>query len=173
MSDSRTELVEQFVIETQQHIDEIEPMLLAAEWEIPDKQTIGGLFRRFHSIKGLSRLLELRGLETVTHHAESLLGEVRSGRLRFTPAIQDLLLQAYDAIRTLRERSIASGQDAPAPAPISRPNTTERPSAISFDPLWPPLLCYDWQRSRFGIFVLLAKYSDPRPKFPFSKNINH
>ncbi|MGD0106652.1 MAG: Hpt domain-containing protein [Rhodopila sp.] len=118
MSDSRAEMVEQFVIETQQHIDEIEPILLVAEWEVPDKQAIAALFRCFHSIKGLSRLLELRGLETLAHHAESLLGEVRADRLPFTPAIHDLLLQAFDAIRTLRERSIASGQDTAAPAAL-------------------------------------------------------
>jgi two-component system, chemotaxis family, sensor kinase CheA len=118
MSDSRTELLEQFVIETQQHIEEIEPILLAAEWEVPDKRAIAALFRCFHSIKGLSRMLGLRGLETVAHHAESLLGEVRADRLRFTPAIQDLLLQALDAIRALRERTIDGGQDAAAPAAL-------------------------------------------------------
>ena len=37
MSDSRAEMIEQFSIETQQHISEIEPILLAAEWEVPDK----------------------------------------------------------------------------------------------------------------------------------------
>jgi chemotaxis protein histidine kinase CheA len=118
MSDSRAETIEQFVIETQQHIGEIEPILLAAEWEVPDKASIAALFRCFHSIKGLSRMLELRGLETLSHRAESLLGEVRADRLRFTPAIQDLLLRAFDAIRALRERCIVSGQDAQAPAAL-------------------------------------------------------
>ena len=93
MMDSRADLMEQFVIETQQHIDEIEPILLAAEWEVPDKRAVAALFRCFHSIKGLSRMLELRGLETLSHHSESLLGEVRAERLPFTPAIQDLLFR--------------------------------------------------------------------------------
>jgi two-component system, chemotaxis family, sensor kinase CheA len=118
MSDTRTELVEQFVIETQQHIDEIEPILLAAEWEVPDKPAIAALFRCFHSIKGLSRMLGVRGLETVAHHAESLLGEVRSDRLKFTRDIQDLLLQAFDAIRLLRDGTIDNGQDSAAPADL-------------------------------------------------------
>ena len=55
MSDSRDEMMAQFAIETQQHLDEIEPILLAAEWELPDKRAIAALFRCFHSIKGLSR----------------------------------------------------------------------------------------------------------------------
>ncbi|PZW46992.1 chemotaxis protein histidine kinase CheA [Humitalea rosea] len=119
MSD-RTELLEQFAIETQQHIDEIEPILLAAEWDAPDKPAISALFRCFHSVKGLARLLELHGLEALSHHAESLLGDVRAGRLPFTAAIQDGLLRALDELRGLRELGIAAGQDrAASPAVIA------------------------------------------------------
>lgn len=119
MSD-RTELLEQFAIETQQHIDEIEPILLAAEWDAPDKPAISALFRCFHSVKGLARLLELHGLEALSHHAESLLGDVRAGRLPFTAAIQDALLRALDELRGLRELGIAAGQDgAASPAVIA------------------------------------------------------
>lgn len=111
MSDTRADLIGQFAIETQQHIDEIEPILLAAEWEAPDKPSIAALFRCFHSIKGLSRMLGMRGLETVAHHAESLLGDVRAERQGFTRPVQDLLLQAFDAIRLLRDGVIDGGQD--------------------------------------------------------------
>lgn len=116
MSVGNVELVEQFAIETQQHLDEIEPILLQAEWTTLDKSAIAALFRSFHSIKGLARLLDLHGLEMLAHHAESLLGEIRANRLAFRMEIQGLLLEALDAIRVLRERGIAGSADAPAPA---------------------------------------------------------
>jgi chemotaxis protein histidine kinase CheA len=108
-------MLEQFAAETQQHLDEIEPILLQAEWAPLDKAAIAALFRGFHSIKGLARVLGLRGLETLAHHAESLLAEVRSERKPLNAEFQTLLLDALDGIRSLREQGIVGGVDAPAP----------------------------------------------------------
>ena len=115
MNSGTAELIDQFAVETQQHLDEIEPILLQAEWAPPEKTAIAALFRGFHSIKGLARVFDLRGLESLAHHAESLLGEVRAERQALTPDIQGLLLEALDGIRTLREQGIVSGTDTPAP----------------------------------------------------------
>ncbi|KJV09079.1 hypothetical protein VZ95_13695 [Elstera litoralis] len=115
MNANNSDLVEQFAVETQQHLDEIEPILFLPEGELPDKAAIAALFRGFHSIKGLARVLGLRGLEALAHHAESLLAEVRSERQAFTPAIRDLLAESLDGIRLLREHGIVSGLDEPAP----------------------------------------------------------
>ena len=40
MSTASSELIEQFAIETQEHLDAIEPILLQAEWTPPDKPAI-------------------------------------------------------------------------------------------------------------------------------------
>jgi two-component system chemotaxis sensor kinase CheA len=115
MSTDSSELIEQFAIETQEHLDAIEPILLQAEWTPPDKPAIGALFRAFHSIKGLSRLIELRGLENLANHAESLLGEVRAERQPLDSKVLALLLEALDGIRLLREQGIVNGIDSPPP----------------------------------------------------------
>jgi two-component system chemotaxis sensor kinase CheA len=117
VTDDTPESIEQFALETRQHLDEVEAILLQVEWEAPNKAAIAALFRGFHSIKGLARLLDLHGLETLAHHAESLLGEVRADRLILKPAIQNILIEALDAVRSLRERAIAGDGDAlPRPA---------------------------------------------------------
>ena len=108
------ETITQFAIETRQHLDEIEAILLEAQWEAPDEAAIAASFRGFHSIKGLARLLDLQGLENLTHHAESLLGEVRSGRLALEPAIQTLLIETLDTARSLCEHAIAGDRHATA-----------------------------------------------------------
>jgi len=115
MSTASSELIEQFAIETQEHLDAIEPILLHAEWAPPDKPAIAALFRAFHSIKGLSRLIELRGLEALANHAESLLGEVRAERQALDAKVLALLLEALDGIRLLREQGIVNGIDGQPP----------------------------------------------------------
>jgi chemotaxis protein histidine kinase CheA len=112
MSNASSEMIEQFAIETQEHLDAIEPILPHAEWTPPAKPAIAALFRAFHSIKGLSRLIELRGLETLANHAESLLGEVRAERQPLDAKVLALLLDALDGIRRLREQGIVNGVDA-------------------------------------------------------------
>ena len=106
------ESTEQFAIETREHLDEMEAILLRAEWEPPNKEAIAALFRGYHSIKGLARLLDLHGLETLAHYSENLLAEIRAERLAFEPAIQSMLIETLDAARSLRERAIAGDGDA-------------------------------------------------------------
>lgn len=115
MNVDSTQLIEQFAIETQEHLDAVEPVLLQAEWATPDKAATAALFRAFHSIKGLARLLELRGLESLANHVESLLGEIRAERLVLDAKLLPLLLEALDNIRQLREQGIVNGIDAEAP----------------------------------------------------------
>ena len=115
MSVGNSEMLEQFAIETQQHLDEIEPILMQAQSDSLDKTGIAALFRGFHSLKGLSRLFDLHGMEALAHHAESLLSEVRSERLSMSQEIMETLLAALDCIRTQREQAIIDGSDSPAP----------------------------------------------------------
>lgn len=55
----------------------------------------------FHSLKGGAGFLELHQLERVTHEAESLLDEIRSGDIPLDASLVDLLLSATDFVRTM------------------------------------------------------------------------
>ncbi|PCJ39359.1 MAG: hypothetical protein COA99_10460 [Moraxellaceae bacterium] len=99
MSDYIETLWAQFFIESEEHFDLIEPILVEAEFNVPQREDIDQLFRSFHSIKGLSKAMDLLGMETLSHHAEDLLGLVRDGVIAMDSALADALLTAVDALK--------------------------------------------------------------------------
>ncbi len=111
----------EFAIETEEHLEAVEPILMQADPQHADRTDIAQLFRSFHSIKGLAAAMDARGMESVAHHAESLLGLVRDGGARLTPELAELLLQSVDALKRLRAAVIEQRRDAtPEPELIAR-----------------------------------------------------
>jgi two-component system chemotaxis sensor kinase CheA len=94
-----SQLMAQFNVEVDQHLAAIEPVLGRAEPEALTRSDIDLLFREFHSIKGLARVVAADGMERLTHEAESLLSPVRSGDRSFDTTIQEPLIAATDALR--------------------------------------------------------------------------
>ena len=65
------------------------------------------LFRSFHSIKGISGMVELREAEMLAHHMESYLRVLRERESRLTDAGLDALVAGVDML----ERTIAARRD--------------------------------------------------------------
>lgn len=118
MSDIIETFWQQFAVETEEHFELIEPLLVAAESQPVDKAGIAQLFRSFHSIKGLARAMDLRAIETLSHHSETLLGLVRDGRADLSGPIIGLLLQSLDVLKALQGTAIAERADAPLPTEL-------------------------------------------------------
>jgi chemotaxis protein histidine kinase CheA len=93
------QLMSQFHIEVDQHLEAIEPVLGSALPEALKRSEVDLLFREFHSIKGLARVVGAAGMEALAHQAESLMSPVRSGDREFDATIQEPLLAATDALR--------------------------------------------------------------------------
>src|ERR1700676_4857937 len=100
VSDSaELQLMSQFNVEVDQHLAAIEPVLGTAEPGALKRSDIDLLFREFHSIKGLARVVAATGIEALAHQAESLLSPVRSGDRVFDSTIQEPLIAAADALK--------------------------------------------------------------------------
>ena len=65
MSDTIETLWAQFVIESEEHLELIEPLLLEAEEKTLIRDEVDQLFRSFHSIKGLAKAMDLLGMESM------------------------------------------------------------------------------------------------------------
>ena len=132
------DLRSQFGIEVSQHLAVIEPLLLTADFADLARPEIDLLFRGFHSIKGLARVVNAQGMEAVAHEAESLLSQVRRGDRGFDASCQEPMIAVADwlkdalgeplssqappsIIEALQRASSGLEQDAPpsATAPIS------------------------------------------------------
>ena len=116
MSDDFIETIwAQYSVETEEHIEAIESLLVRADGGELSADEISSLFRAFHSLKGLSRVMELGALEAVAHRAEDLLGLVREGITTLDRTTVDLLLRALDAIKSLRDIAVAERSDGQKP----------------------------------------------------------
>ncbi len=95
-------LISDFVTESREHLDAIEPDLLGME-ESSDvsSETINRVFRAIHSIKGGAGFLAYDSLKHLSHNMENVLMKVRDGELAIEPAITDVLLRGVDKLRAM------------------------------------------------------------------------
>ncbi len=108
-------LWEQFAVETDEHFSIIEPLLVDAEIQGSNDNDIAQLFRSFHTIKGLSKAMDMLSMEAVAHKAEDLLGLVRDKKAVLNTPLVSLLLDAVDALKSMRNVAVDNKQDSPRP----------------------------------------------------------
>ncbi|MTV42022.1 Hpt domain-containing protein, partial [Duganella radicis] len=90
-----------FIAEAGELLEQMEAGLLHIEQDGADADAIHALFRAVHTLKGSAGLFGLHHIVAVTHVAESVLDEVREGRLAITPALATLLLSVGDYLTAL------------------------------------------------------------------------
>ncbi len=105
------EIIEEFLIESQEGLDQLDQDLVALEERTDDKELLARIFRCAHTIKGTSGFLGLTKLEALTHAGETLLSKLRDGELRVSPDITSHLLSMVDAIRKMLEAIRKTGGD--------------------------------------------------------------
>ena len=109
------DLTREFLIESQEAVDELDNDLIVLDEAPDDKATIDRVFRALHTIKGVAGCLGFETLEGVTHHAENLLMQVRDGYRPLTGAILGVLFDVIDAIRVMLGTIEATESDAGDP----------------------------------------------------------
>ena len=80
-----------------------------------EPETINGVFRCVHSIKGGAGAFGHERLQAYTHHYETLLDNVRNGTLTLTPDLLDLVMGAFDLLAD-HVAAARDGTDVPADA---------------------------------------------------------
>ncbi len=93
------------------HIQKIEAGLLHLEKNPLDGAKLEQLLREAHSLKGDSRMLGVKDVETLTHQMEDILGAVKRGERVLTPPVMNCLYQGLDAIRKIATEAV-TGQSA-------------------------------------------------------------
>jgi two-component system chemotaxis sensor kinase CheA len=93
------------------HIQKIEAGLLHLEKNPLDQGQLEQLLRETHSLKGDSRMLGVKDVETLTHQIEDILGAVKRSERVLTPQIFECLYQGLDAVRKIATEAV-TGQPA-------------------------------------------------------------
>ena len=115
------ELLSAFVAESREHLATIETDLLAIEegGAHADLELINKVFRAAHSIKGTSGFFGFAGVKDLAHKAETILDMLRSRKMVINAEITNLLLSAFDALRTMIENPATSGEHDVSPLAAS------------------------------------------------------
>ena len=96
-------LRDEFFAEAEEHLQTMQRVLLAAEARAGggiDTEEIEELFRSFHTLKGMSAMMELEPAEQLCHEAEGYLRSIRGGSAKLGEAGVDQLLTS---VRLLEE----------------------------------------------------------------------
>ncbi len=112
-------LISDFVTESREHLDAIEPDLLGME-ETSDvsPETINRVFRAIHSIKGGAGFLAYDSLKHLSHSMENVLMMLRDGELAINPRITDVLLRGVDKLRAMVD-DIQASESVPCAEELS------------------------------------------------------
>ncbi len=95
------EIVESFIVETHEILEELDHDLVQLESKPEDDELLNQIFRAFHTIKGTSGFLGLERLTKVTHCGEDILNKLRKGEAKLSSELMDVILLGYDKISEL------------------------------------------------------------------------
>lgn len=130
------EFMDDYFAECDEHLGEIRHLLLELDGATADRPvrpaTLQDLFRRFHSIKGISGMVGLREAELIAHHMESYLRSLEERRGSLTSAGVDALVRGVDAL----EGTIAARREE-RPVPSNDAAIAQLSEMIAASPAMP------------------------------------
>ena len=143
MDEDFDDIIQEFMIESTEGLDQLDRDLVVLEKDPESKETIASIFRTVHTIKGTSGFLSFSKLEKLAHAGENLLSLVRDGKLKVHIGIINILLSMAmgDAVREMLDHIVSSktegdgdyssliemitclaeedGEETPVPAPVA------------------------------------------------------
>ena len=108
---SLSEAVREFLTECHENLDQMERDLVTLESDPTAEAILRNVFRTMHTIKGGAGFLGLGGLEKLSHAAEEVLGNLRSGEYRLNSETANALFASVDKCREGLRLVEASGTD--------------------------------------------------------------
>lgn len=90
--------LEIFIDETKEHLQSLNEQLLILEKEPENAETINEIFRAAHSLKGMAGTMGYKRMLRLTHDMENVFQEVRTGNIKVSSKLYDVLFQCIDAL---------------------------------------------------------------------------
>jgi two-component system chemotaxis sensor kinase CheA len=98
------ELLDSFIVETNEIYEKLGPDLLKLEKDPSDKELHNRIFRAVHTVKGTSGFLGLDQMTELAHVFEDVLNKIRKGELEVTRHRMDVMFDAFDVLKELLAR---------------------------------------------------------------------
>ena len=108
---NNAQYLELFIEESRDHLQNINKNLLLLEQYPDEPEVINEVFRSAHTIKGIAGSMEFNATTRIAHSVENILDNVRSGNLKLTPEIIDVLFECLDYLESLLQDIINYGEE--------------------------------------------------------------
>ena len=92
------ELVREFLAESDELLQRMDQDMVALESKPDDVELLNRIFRSLHTIKGTSSFLGFDPVVRLSHRAENVLNNLRSGDIKLTQRMTDALLSTRDQL---------------------------------------------------------------------------
>ena len=110
-TDTQDEIVQDFLVESREILDELGEQLVQLEQQPDQKDLLHAVFRGFHTIKGGAGFLGFDPLVDVCHRTEDLFNLLRNGERQVTSELMDYVLRALDVVNK-QFTDLQNGEDA-------------------------------------------------------------
>lgn len=95
-----SQYLEIFIDETKEHLQSLNEHILILEKEPDNEDTINEIFRAAHSLKGMAGTMGYTRMQRLTHDMENVFSEIRSGNMKASDKLVDVLFQGLDALES-------------------------------------------------------------------------
>jgi len=109
MPDAPEEIVEIFLEESEERIENTQALLERWQSSPKDLALMQELQRELHTIKGSARMVGLTPMGDLSHHLEDLLKGIVEGKSQLNPKLPELVQNSVDELASMRE-AVVSGE---------------------------------------------------------------
>lgn len=109
-----------FLDELDEKIQVLNDGFLTLERDGRHQSTIQEIFRAAHTVKGSSAIMGYDRMSALTHEMENLFDRLRQGQMQVSSEMVDVLFEALDALKALREGIIGDGAEVDTDPVLAR-----------------------------------------------------
>lgn len=106
-----SQFTEEFIKEVSDTLEHMEKDMLIMEKNPEDRELLNSIFRDAHTIKGSAAFLNFKYIKELTHKMENILDELRTGKMKVTGEIIDLLFKSSDFLKQMVNNIIERQSD--------------------------------------------------------------
>ncbi len=100
-----------FIEEANEHLQNMNDILLELEKDTENTSLINELFRVAHTLKGMSGTMGFEHMADLTHEMENVLDGVRNNKIKLNESIIDILFECFDALDEIVNYIADSGSE--------------------------------------------------------------
>jgi two-component system chemotaxis sensor kinase CheA len=105
-------LIGEFLSESEEGLGRADQILMNIEHGGASPEAVNGLFRVFHTVKGVAGFLELTEITSLAHTSETMLGRCRDGTLKLADERLNVVFDATAMVRRMLAELRAAVQDS-------------------------------------------------------------